>query len=292
MQTQTYSKIDEFLGSAGDFLVADEVVNGLILGVTMRAQQDPSRLPAPPYLATVTSSKNRGGSSHVEREIILVAMITPPHGLALSQSRDATSVDLIAQDLWENQWPVPDVRGPIPVAQRFARQWSHLSGKRAQHGTEQRVYQLRKVLIKPEPSGRLRQAAERDVPLVARWLYEFGLEALGEDEQERSAQSAAWLVSIGAGYLWEDERGFPLSFAMWSRPTHNGITITGVYTPPQFRGRGYASSCVAALSQSLLDSGWEFCTLFTDLSNPTSNKIYQRIGYEPVCDFDEYRFDG
>ena len=89
-------------------------------------------------------------------------------------------------------------------------------------------------------------------------------------------------------YLWED--GQPVSMAAKARPTINGITVNLVYTPPQFRRRGYATSCVARLSQLLLDSGWKFCTLFTDLANPTSNDIYQKVGYMPVCDFNECVF--
>jgi uncharacterized protein len=63
-----------------------------------------------------------------------------------------------------------------------------------------------------------------------------------------------------------------------------------VYTPPALRGRGYASACTAALTQRLIEEG-RTCFLFTDLANPTSNKIYQAIGYHPVCDFEEWRFD-
>lgn len=73
-----------------------------------------------------------------------------------------------------------------------------------------------------------------------------------------------------------------------------GLVIAAVnlvYTPPELRRRGYASACVAALSQLLLDAGWKFCCLFTDMSNPTSNHIYQQIGYTPVCDFNEYIFE-
>jgi predicted GNAT family acetyltransferase len=75
-------------------------------------------------------------------------------------------------------------------------------------------------------------------------------------------------------------------------PTPHGIRIGAVYTPPEYRQRGYASACVAYLSQMMLDSGRKFCFLFTDLSNPTSNHIYQQIGYEPVCDVDNYVFEG
>jgi predicted GNAT family acetyltransferase len=78
--------------------------------------------------------------------------------------------------------------------------------------------------------------------------------------------------------------------AFRSRPTLTGISIGSVYTPPEWRGKGYASACVAALSQLCLDSGYRFCMLFTDLSNPTSNKIYQQIGYRPIGESREFRF--
>jgi predicted GNAT family acetyltransferase len=79
--------------------------------------------------------------------------------------------------------------------------------------------------------------------------------------------------------------------AAWIGSPPNGVRITLVYTPPSFRGRGYASACVAALSASLLASGRKFCFLFTDLANPTSNSIYQKLGYRPVCDMREYCFE-
>ena len=63
-----------------------------------------------------------------------------------------------------------------------------------------------------------------------------------------------------------------------------------MYTPPEQRGHGYASAATAALSQLLLERGRRFCFLFTDLANPTSNHIYQTIGYQPVCDVDIYHF--
>ncbi len=59
----------------------------------------------------------------------------------------------------------------------------------------------------------------------------------------------------------------------------------------KYRRQGYASSCVAALSQTLLDQGRKYCFLFTDLANPTSNHIYQAIGYQPICDMNEYWFE-
>ena len=70
--------------------------------------------------------------------------------------------------------------------------------------------------------------------------------------------------------------------------TPNGIRVSFVYTPEAMRGRGYATACVAALTQMLIDRGNRYCVLYADLANAASNAIYQRIGYEPLCDAAEY----
>ena len=89
--------------------------------------------------------------------------------------------------------------------------------------------------------------------------------------------------------LWEVE-GTAVSMAGYSGPTPNGIRVAWVYTPPENRGKGFAGACVAALSQKLLDDGRKFCFLYTDLANPISNHVYQKIGYEPVTDATVYSF--
>ena len=96
-------------------------------------------------------------------------------------------------------------------------------------------------------------------------------------------------ISAGRFFLWVDEK--PVSMALISPPTGDSQMVGGVYTPPALRGKGYATSCVAKLSQRVLDSGVPSCRLFTDLANPTSNKIYARIGYHPVADFEHYLFE-
>src|SRR5206468_2082657 len=92
-------------------------------------------------------------------------------------------------------------------------------------------------------------------------------------------------------FLWKDASGHAVTMAGWSGRTPNGTRINAVYTPPENRRRGYASACVASLSQHLLDSGRRFCFLYTDLTNPTSNNIYQKIGYQRVGDWTNRYFD-
>ncbi len=152
----------------------------------------------------------------------------------------------------------------------------------------ERVYELRRVIPPPPAPGALRVATEADQELVARWLYDFAREVGMEGTVETVAESAAQRIDRRELFLWEDGR--PVSLAGRGRHTTHGAVIGSVYTPPAFRGRGYASSCVAALSRQMLDAGWRFCALFTDLANPISNSIYQKIGYRPLGDFDEYGF--
>ena len=93
----------------------------------------------------------------------------------------------------------------------------------------------------------------------------------------------------GGVAIWED--GEAVSLSGYGARTPHGIRIGPVYTPPELRGRGYASALVASLTQQLLSGGRDFCFLFTDLANPTSNSIYQRVGYRPVTDIEVWKFE-
>jgi predicted GNAT family acetyltransferase len=150
------------------------------------------------------------------------------------------------------------------------------------------VYELREVESPVPERGQLRLATERDVELVAEWRQEFHRGIFGEADQEESIQAARLRVGDGDVYLWVD--GQPVSMAMKTRPTKNGVSVTLVYTPPALRGRGYATACVGELSRLLLASGWAFCALFADVTNVPANRVYQRVGYRPVCDYDKYAF--
>jgi len=154
----------------------------------------------------------------------------------------------------------------------------------------ERVYALRKVLRPSQPPGRMRLAGLDERELMATWLFNFQRDANTGDHGtlEELREAAQLKIQDQNFFVWDD--GGPVALAGKTRPTPNGCCIGPVYTPLEFRRRGYATALTAALSQLLLDSGKQFTALFTDLSNPVSNSIYQKIGYRPVCDFDEYKF--
>ena len=137
-------------------------------------------------------------------------------------------------------------------------------------------------------NGNLRQATAAERELLIAWCRALIAEAL-PDEEQNEENTIDRLLHRGSLYVWHDQ--LPVSMANYTEPTPNGIGINLVYTPPEFRRHGYASACVAALSQYLLDRGYRYCFLFTDLANPTSNKIYQTLGYQAVGDLSNYWFD-
>lgn len=258
-----------FLARAEPFLRAEEVENALMLGICGSADFDDSC-----YLATVEE----------DRAVVACALRTPPHSALLTRA-DREALDLLAADLADKYQDLSGVAGPEPAAGDFARLWSAHTGWVAELAMRMRVFEARRVIQPRLPSGAFRAAAEADLPTAARWTAAF-IEEAGLGDPSDADDVARERIREGSLFVWDDAR--PVSMAAWAGRTGRIVRVNYVYTPPELRGRGYASVCVASLTQQLLDEGHARSCLYTDLSNPTSNKIYQAIGYRPVCDAAEY----
>ena len=258
-----------FLTQAEPFLRAKEVENALMLGICESARFDDSC-----YLATVEEDQG----------VVACALRTPPHGALLTRA-DRQALELLASDLADKYQDLSAVAGPEPAVGDFARLWAARTGVAAGPAMRMRVFEARRVVQPPTPTGRFRAATEADLPTVARWSAAF-IDEVGLDEPSDPDDVARERIRESSLFIWEDEQ--PVSMAAWAGRTGRMVRINYVYTPPEHRGRGYASACVASLTQQLLNEGFAQCCLYTDLANPTSNKIYQAIGYRPVCDAAEY----
>jgi hypothetical protein len=155
------------------------------------------------------------------------------------------------------------------------------------------VYALRAVEPVTRAPGGARTATREDRALLLAWLHAFADEATAGPAGEPGLLERMLDARLGAddaGYwLWEDD-GAPVSMTGYGGPTPGGIRVGPVYTPPEHRRHGYATTLVAELSRWLLGRGHRACYLYTDLSNPTSNAIYGTIGYRRVCDSADVRF--
>lgn len=261
------------LARARELLETNEAENNLQLGIC--AGLAASSLPAErrPYLATV----EEGGM------VAAVAVWTPPHNLVISRA-PVEALGALVSDLRARDVSLPGVLAPDETAESFAELWSQQSGGPWRVTMRERIYQLTSVSPPAHPvSGRIREAALPDRDVLARWIRGFstdaGLDPMSEAVARREVQRR---IEQRALFVWED--GELASMAAAAGPTARGVRINMVYTPPELRRRGYASACVAVLSQLLLDSGRTFCFLYADRANPTSNGIYQQIGYQKVTD--------
>jgi uncharacterized protein len=221
--------------------------------------------------------------------VVGAALQTPPHNLVLARPADQATVGVLARALVDAEIRLPGVTAALPEAETFSAAWSGLTGRAARRVMGQGVYLLRSVRDVPRAPGTTRRAdGPDDLELILGWLADFDAEVvppeLRGDPGERARRASTVFSSEEGGFwLWEED-GRPVSMTGVGGLTPNGIRIGPVYTPPDLRGHGYATSLVAAVSRDQLSNGRRFCFLHTDLENPTSNAIYQRIGYERVCD--------
>ena len=280
MRLDRFDSVEAFLRAAGPFLRSREAAHCLILGIAANLRTHPPDPAAqPPYLATV-----RDG-----RRVVLVAFQTPPWQMVLSEVDDEAALDLVVAD--RRGTSLPAVIGPAEHVETFARLWSAAEAVPHRLAMRERIWRLSGV-VPPRPSdGAMRAAGTADRAVLAAWLEAFADEALDEGGvPDVGAMVERWLTAGDDRTMWLWADGEPVSLCGVSGRTPTGIRIGPVYTPPAMRGRGYASNLVAAASQHQLDGGRRACFLFTDLANPTSNHVYEAIGYVPVRDVDRYVF--
>lgn len=268
-----------FLRRAGGWLLAAEAENNLILGVADRLAMGRARgYRTPLYLATLED----------EREVVGCAFRTPPFPLGLTRM-PPEAVAVLAADVSAVYRHLPGVIGPEGPARLLAERWGGLRGVAPHLAMEQTLYCTRE-LQEPEspPEGALRPArGSVDTALAVAWMGAFHDEA-GVYPHDHEGRARA-LVEAGDLHFWERD-GEPRAAGAVVARTPHGARIGFVYTPPEERGRGYGTALSAALTRTVLAEGARFCFLYADRENPTSNGIYRRLGYEPVCRVVDYRF--
>ena len=267
----------EFLRRAEALLLADEARHNLLLGVAGTLRDHPGHYPEQRLWLILDGAR-----------VVGAAVQTPPHNLILARPAEEAALGVLAAAIDEE---LPGVVGAVPEVELFGAAWERASGAHAELRVAQGIYALEK-LISPEPvAGRARAAIEEDRPVLVEWLRAFAREALGQEEIDERLERVldSRLTHADAGFvLWDD--GGPVSLAGFGGTTPNGTRIGPVYTPHEHRGRGYGSAVTAAVSAARLAAGRRFCFLYTDLSNPTSNKIYVALGYRRICDSLELAF--
>lgn len=286
MRVQRFNNIPKFCDYVQEYLLQHEAEHNLLLGILHSLSHYPERYLELPYLVVCTACDS-DATMVTNNRILAVAVRTPPYKLVVSKALDLNALQFIAQDVQDYGEPLAGVSGLVAEVNTFLQAWQPLTGQSYRRVMEMRIHQLTQVESVAMADGQLRLATEADRPLLLEWVTAFAAE-VGEvvsASPESIVDSGLKRQSI---YLWDN--GVPVSWASGSQSLPKAARIGPVYTPIAHRRKGYATACVAALSQKLLDQGCDRCFLFTDLANPTSNHIYQQIGYRPVCHWHDYSF--
>ena len=275
MQVVRHPDARAFLERAERWLEASDMENALVLTSARNARIDESRYPKPVYWATVED----GG------RIVGCAVRTPPYRLGVTALND-TAIAAVIVHVAQVYATLSGVSGPEPTVDVLAAAWCRTRGGTARVSSRHRLYSLR-VLIPPahRPHGALRPATEADAALVRSWGEAFVKEAGVEG---MTADFFTQLLRARTAYLWDDEE--PRCLAASIRQTPRASAIGVLFTPLAWRGRGYGTAAVAALSGLLFGGGSSSCYLYAHPENTAVSRIVGGIGYQRVQDQSDIDF--
>ncbi len=285
MESRFYDDIDEFYEVAFPFLLEHEAENNLPLSILNSLKKK---------LDTYGEEKPLLFSLSDAKIVKLIVLRTPPHDLLISYTDNLSTIEVLTGELKKRGEKFPGVLSFKAAADLFAEQWCEKNSLKYDLFRKERIYQLVKVSEETLGHRKFSVAPKTLQETVFQWTGEMMKEALidtTDDDIQRMIEKLREEFDLGRSrtyLLFENNE--PVSMAREAGKTPNGIFVNFVYTPIPLRKRGYATECVAKLSKHLLEIGNRYCFLFTDLSNPTSNSIYQKIGYQPVIDESHYKF--
>ncbi|MGG4016486.1 GNAT family N-acetyltransferase [Priestia megaterium] len=269
IQLHRYREVQEFKNQVELLLSKNEVLHNLALGILHGLNE--------------SSKPNFMGVIFKDSRVVLVLLQTHPKQIILSQIQKLTEGELSEAAELLQEIDIPGLVGERQTVLYLSQKLADLKNQEASLKMDQRIYRLDKVKKAADAEGMLVKARLEHLSLVTEWVREF-MYIIGEPiSKEQAVKTGEAFIKAGRLFLWE-VNGKCVSIANATRPTAHNVTINFVYIPQKERKKGYASSCVSTLSQLMLDEGFQTTSLYTDMTNPTSNKIYMEIGYEHVAD--------
>lgn len=279
MKLEIDLKISDFFQHALSFLEKEPAVHSFIISLGRRYEQNSWPL-----------SLLARGIDDSGKVVIAGIQTEPDRSLIMSNATEEVACQF-ADQLSKKKLKLPGVQGPVPAVDAFAESWNSSSKNRKELSANMRLFELQKVIPPRKPTGFFRLASASDENLLLQWLQEFHDEAVPHDPKRSESEMRQDIqegISKEQFFLWEDN-GNPVCLVGSRRETETEKWVAPVYTPKNLRGKGYATALVAEVSAQFVKAG-KRGMLFTDLANPTSNSIYQKVGYNPVADFKHFLF--
>jgi predicted GNAT family acetyltransferase len=282
MKIIDFKDASSFLEKSQKALEEDEVNASLILGICENlADKNDIYSKEQVFYSIAYNNKD---------EISIIGLMTPPRNLLIFEHKTHNNdiMDLFINNIYLKYKEIPGIMGELNITKSFVEKWVQKTNCKNKINMNLRIHKLKKVNEYNKPNGLFRRAEKDDLEIISKYIYEFKVAINEPDSVDIAKESAESGIKNKEIFVWEDKN--IVSMARKFRPTKNGVAVSFVYTPKEYQCKGYATAVVSEISQDILDSGKLFCTLYTDLSNPTSNSIYKKIGYNPVCDNISYEF--
>lgn len=274
MRVRVFDSPTAFRAAAQPFLTDSAVENTIPLAFTAAVDRRPD---AAPFLSVVEDGGGR---------VALAAIMTPTHPLILSTGAPE-AVDALVDALVDDGAAVPGVSGPKALADRFADRWRARTGGAMQATMTLRLH----CTSEPPPMravpGALARAGASEWDWVISLIEDFADDPrLSAADRQGIRASARRRIEAGEVFFWNDEG--VRSVAAYRESLPSGGRINLVYTPPDYRGRGYAAACVAALTRRQLALGWRWCSLFIDEADDIAKAMYDKLGFREVARYQNY----
>lgn len=285
MEARFYEEVDDFYDISYPFLLAQEAENNLLLTILISLKENIHDIENErPLLFSLTDND----------EVKLISLRTPPHDLLISYTDNLDTIEVLVEELIKRNEKLPGVLSFKKAADKFTALWCERKSLKPHLLRKERIYKLVEVSKDTIGNRQFSLTLKTHKSIVLKWAREMMKEALVDITEDDIEQTIDQLrkefeENKSKMFLLFDNNE-PVSMVRKAGKTPNGNFVNFVYTPPSLRRKGYATECVAKLSKQLLEEGNRYCFLFTDLSNPTSNSIYQKIGYRPVIDENHYKF--
>jgi uncharacterized protein len=273
--------VEEFLSQTQALIEREEAAHQILFDLCAHLKKFPEAFLPDPYFKVIDGDNG----------VALAAVMARPHHLVLGgRGGDLNEwIEGIARDLLGTRWNVPGVIGPSVMAYKFAGIWANLACVKFIKGKALVIYEIKKLQWPPDVPGKLKLASMTEVDWITEWIHQSQKEALPDRNVPSPREVVEARIKACDVYYWEDEK--PVSLAAVMPAGLNGVRISLVYTPPEFRGKGYASICTASVTKMLLDARCKVCTAISEADDELTNRMYERIGYVKVCDVDEYIFE-
>jgi len=289
MQFHRYVNVDEFKAVVLPLLFEDEVINNLPIGIVSGSNMNTASFSTADWLLSVVTDDSG--------DIVLIAICTKPYCLLLYEpkgKKHKDSIKFLISQLERIDFMPPGVFAPFGLAKNFVETYDKLNlntGKSINIKMHKTLVlmKLEKLADYKDATGSGRVLTEDDLTFVPFWEQAFCIDCqVPTFTLEENKERIQTRIGKDTHFIWED--GLPVSQAVYGRETPDGAVINWVYTPPLYRGRGYATSVVAQVVKSIFKQGKSYCCLFADTQNKTSCAVYRKLGFYDVCEFDEIHF--